>query len=388
MNLGAAAALAAACAWPQEPVAFTQPGGLDDAGPIVFSAQIEDAPVTLLLDTGAGRSVLDATLVERLGIASGLPVAAAGVGGLDGARLITVPSLRAGGHEFRQFPAIAMDLTFLDFDGARVDGILGSDLLRQCRVELDFEADTLRFLDPDLSEAPEGYLFETLDWFMSLPVLAVELDGRPVRALLDTGNLAMTTLHGPFFRRHYQPAAGPRIQVRGVGGELHAHLGRLGALQVGGVALADLPAITPAGEDAAGLLNSSGVDANVGVGVLRHFRVLFDYPENRLGLAPRHAPLPPAARGQLGVRVQRRDGAFVVRDVWEGSDAAAAAIAAGDRILAVDGRETQPLTAPELQRLLYGEPGTRVRLTVCSGAAERTVELERREYAAAFTPKE
>jgi carboxyl-terminal processing protease len=75
--------------------------------------------------------------------------------------------------------------------------------------------------------------------------------------------------------------------------------------------------------------------------------------------------------GGVGLELEATDqhqGITVVSPVL-GSPAWHAGIAAGDRILAIDGVTTMPMTLDEVFRRLRGQPGTSVRLTVRAGTA-------------------
>jgi len=52
----------------------------------------------------------------------------------------TMPSLKVGGVEFRDFPATAVDFRLMSRTlGVRVCGVVGHSLLRSCRLQIDFK---------------------------------------------------------------------------------------------------------------------------------------------------------------------------------------------------------------------------------------------------------
>lgn len=71
---------------------------------------------------------------------------------------------------------------------------------------------------------------------------------------------------------------------------------------------------------------------------------------------------------------------LVVREVPPDSPSAAAGLEPGDEILAIDGREVAGLSVREVVAALRGEVGSRVRLRVRRGDAEREVEVMRAPY--------
>lgn len=384
--LASASATAAPCQ--ESTVPFEQPGALHGQGPIVFRGHVQGLEVRLVLDTGASRSVLDSAVAKRLGLPEGIRLPAGGVGGVGQVSTLLVPGLRVGDFEFPDFAAAAMDLSFVDLDGLRLDGIFGSDLLRECMLEVDFARHSLRFSPLEWGDTVEGFTFLPLGWLLGIPVLEAAVDGLPAMVLVDTGNLAFTVLHGPFFRRHFEAPAGPTVHVQGVGGESPVVLGRLGSLEIAGRRFAALPCVAPAPGAAGGLLNVGAADGNIGVATLRHFRVLFDYARDRIGLAP-GPEWPEVPRGQPGFSFRWREGGFEVRDVLSEA-AAAAGLSPGDRLVQVDERDVAGLRTPDLLPLIHGEPGTRVAVAWHPagepGVLRRAI-LERRDWFPLFTRK-
>ncbi|MEN1681988.1 MAG: S41 family peptidase [Planctomycetota bacterium] len=73
----------------------------------------------------------------------------------------------------------------------------------------------------------------------------------------------------------------------------------------------------------------------------------------------------------LGVELKADNGALLIVRVIPGSPAEDAEIAAGDRIIAVDGQPTAELSTDDAAAMLTGEEGSTVRVTVVPAAATR-----------------
>jgi hypothetical protein len=114
--------------------------------------------LNLLLDTGAGASVLNTATAERLGLKRGRAISLRGVETtLDGYSLKPVP-LIAGDF---QLPAtsLAVDLQKLSASCERpIDGLIGADFFRGRIVQIDFGVGKIRIV----SQAPDGRNAETL----------------------------------------------------------------------------------------------------------------------------------------------------------------------------------------------------------------------------------
>ncbi|HEX9794153.1 MAG TPA: aspartyl protease family protein [Planctomycetota bacterium] len=360
-----------------------QPGHWDGDGPVLVRGSVRGPQGTaegrFLFDTGTGRTVLDQDFARRIGIEIGLNVSIAGLGGADSAAVAAVPGIDFGGYSFTEVGVALLDLSFLSFDPLPIDGILGSDLLRECIVELDLPAAKVRFAPAEWESFAEGYAFGELRWFAGTPQVQVQVDGLPAWFTLDTGNTASTSLHGPFFREHYDAAGAPHMRIHGAAGSALVWAGRLGTLVIGGHEWRGVQAFAPASLSSGGLLNSPAADGNLGMDILRHHDVLFDYARNRIGFraADARAERP---KGDLGLRVAPRGDGYQVVAVIERSAAAKARIRVGEHLLAVAGEAVAGLDRSELMNLMSGEPGSEVEVTVqASNKPPRKAKLTRKD---------
>jgi C-terminal processing protease CtpA/Prc len=83
--------------------------------------------------------------------------------------------------------------------------------------------------------------------------------------------------------------------------------------------------------------------------------------------------------GSIGALLGRdgETGAVHVRGVPEGNAADKAGIEIGDEIVFVDGRDVRDLDVVELRKLLRGEPGSKVDLTLLRGGRVVRIRVER-----------
>src|SRR5437667_10831769 len=89
--------------------------------PITVAARLNGVPLTLVVDTGADRTVLSPSAIERAGLGgqSGRPVQIVGATGVTTADLVTVPHLDVDGGRIGQVAVIVRALPA----GGRVDAI-------------------------------------------------------------------------------------------------------------------------------------------------------------------------------------------------------------------------------------------------------------------------
>jgi hypothetical protein len=142
-------------------------------------------PLNLLLDTGAGVSVINETTAERLKLNFGRPVTVHGVGTTLTGYWLKPLSATANG--------VALPANFLAVDLARlskscaqpVDGLLGADFFRGRVVQIDFEALKIRILPPRTALIPNAAPLQFRTCGMRIQV---SVDGRKAQWVrLDTG---------------------------------------------------------------------------------------------------------------------------------------------------------------------------------------------------------
>lgn len=249
--------------------------GAEEHRVIVDLAPDGSRPLRLMLDTGASISIMT-------------PGAARDAG---------VSVRRTKMDPYRRETRLGRDLLF------RVDvrssdtgsktgweyGVLGSDFLAGYVVELDFDGERVRFLDPEKYRVPEegtaGAFVLPLELAGTRPVVKASLNGHETALLVDTGAPWTLVLSGPVAERTGveilsdsaftgRTALGPMDLVRGRVERL-----ALGSCEIGAVAALVAPR---------GWYNQlAGNDSVLGLALLERFLVRLDYPRRRLWLRPR-----------------------------------------------------------------------------------------------------
>jgi hypothetical protein len=186
---------------------------------------------------------------------------------------------------------VTMDLAPLEaYFGEPLGGFVGYGILRRAIVELDLQAPSLRVHDPARYDAPDDGWFP-LHFQENHPMLEAEIEGRRGFVRLDLGasggphgNLV---LHAPAVRS--MKLLEGRDTEESTLGEQTVALGKLRSLEIGGKRFEDLDVVFGLGEE--GLFHDDYAMANVGVGVLSHFRIVLDYANRRVRLTPREESL-------------------------------------------------------------------------------------------------
>lgn len=170
-------------------------------------------------------------------------------------------------------------------------GLLGGNFLAHYVVELDFERRVVRFYDekkyrvPEQTDAP-GERVIPMKLVSNRPGVEIELDGQPLRVLLDTGAPHHLVLSGDAARQlGIDVDALPSIGSIGtVMGQTEARLLETDALRFAGFSLGPIPVIVLP----RGAFNQGGsTDSVIGLDALSRFRVVLDYPRKRIWLRER-----------------------------------------------------------------------------------------------------
>ena len=129
----------------------SEPAGLrvTPGAPITAEARLNGVPLTLIVDTGADRTVIAPEVLERAGLGgqSGRPVQVVGITGVSTATLVIVPMLDVAGARIGPLMVIAHalppSLRAMRLEGSGeistggVDGLLGRDVLDAFTLSVD-----------------------------------------------------------------------------------------------------------------------------------------------------------------------------------------------------------------------------------------------------------
>lgn len=348
---------------------------------VYLRGDVNGVATDVVLDSGAGLTVLDRAFAERLHLRAEGELAARGTGGNVSASIVSGVTLKIGGAEIGPLSAAVIDLS----DIARRFGrpmpvILGKELFNAVVVDLDYPASRIRFLDAaafryggpgrklDLIPAEDGH--------KSLKI-SIE-GGDPVVVGLDTGQGGALSVY-----RHYADARGflsgrPVSEARGggVGGATTMKVATLRSVTLAGYELRGVPAAFQA-TDVRGAFDTKRQEGNLGAGILSRFRVLFDYSRSCLWLEPGPSLDASFPKDKSGLSLLWADGALTVFFVAPGSPAAEAGWKGGERVTALDGEPASADWWKTYVRWTDAKAGTEIRLTLAD-ASERTLVL--REY--------
>ena len=344
---------------------------------VVAAGTINGRPVEFILDTGAGMTTVDREFARSIGLPKGQVVSAQGVGGTVEAELVPGVSLTIGGLKLDKTTVLVIDLANVSKGiGRPVPVVLGRELFDNAIVTLDWNAGQMTVARPDWFVPPAGArLVELGRGGDRLNTIPVSIDGAPpVDAHFDLGSGSALTLPKSYWESKPGLAglAYANSEAGGVGGMHGTRLVTVGKVMIAGQTFTAVPANLSESK------SGHAVDQpNVGIGLLKPFRMTMDLGRDRIFLEPLAGPAT-FQRDRAGVRTELNGAGLELVFVSPQSPAAAAGLKKGDRLVAIDGR---PVGADFFQGPFASwnqrPAGERIPLTLADG---RTVQLTLADY--------
>ncbi len=253
------------------PVASTAKISEMDSAPIPF--QLADSliyiqasingshPLWMMLDTGSSVTVFDESVLRMLGIRSfgQANVDGPGQGSTQTWAFAKHTTLMFAGEELGDQTVATLPLERFSREvGRSTDGFLGSNVFRNCVVEIDYANQVLRFYDPAV------YCYSGSGQRLPLQFIWNDIPAHP-EVLSAQGTIEV-----------------PKVVA--VGGELSARVGRVQAVRLGGFVVS-MP-LTQFSQNTSGIFAAPDITGTIGAQMLRRFTVIFDYPHGEMILEP------------------------------------------------------------------------------------------------------
>lgn len=337
-------------------------------GLMALKGTINGRAVDIILDSGAGATIVDRALADLLRLPISGTVNAVGAAG-------TSTGARTGGFtldfsgfsvDYPEGAAVALDLSGSSIVGVPLAVVLGRDFFERAIVDLDLPNEMVAISLRDRFRPPSGAVsLPLLPDNKRLRWLEVSIAGQGlVPATFDLGSGLELEISGDHARRR-RLLDGRRTSTWmafGVEGLRPYITATLPSLRIGGAMMRDIPvAVTSPWQD-------PHTPAVVGMPVWRRFRVITDYANDRLWLMPNRAAMAePFSKDRSGIANRVAGSVLEVVHVAPGSPAAKAGWRAGERITAVDGRPA----SREQSGWGRAEAGRTLELTLASGERRR-----------------
>ncbi|MBP9145443.1 MAG: aspartyl protease family protein [Thermoanaerobaculia bacterium] len=347
---------------------------------IYLRGRVNGRETDLLLDSGAGMSVLDRAFAQSAGLEAAGAVAARGTGGVTEAGMVEGVTLDLGGLRMGPMAAAVIDLSEIaQKSGRTMPMILGKELFHAVVVDVDYPGKRIRFHDPArFRYAGPGRSTELLPGEDGHKSVRLQMEGgEPVVVGLDTGQGGALTVFGHYAEERGFLAGRPLSEAKsgGVGGFRISKTGTLRSVTLAGFEIPNVP-VTFHTENLKGAFDTRRQAGNLGAGLLNRFRVLFDYENARLWLEPGPASVftEPLPRDRTGLQFEIDGTELVVVFVAPGSPAQETGWVEGERVRALDGEPVGPDWWRIVAGWMHAADGTLARLTLADGR-ERTLRL-------------
>jgi hypothetical protein len=348
-------------------------------------------PLTFIFDTGDQVAIIDMERARELGLRleGELKVGGVGPNKLTGAYVkgssFTLPGLEG----FSQPVRIALPLgRMAPKIGHDIDGIVGSEFIRQFVVEVDYQANVIRLHDKDtFVYSGNGQAIPISLNSAGYPIIEAEVtpegdDPAKGKFVLDLGAGGSLALHSPFVAAHSLPRPETKTIVAqgvgGAGGEATGRFGRVASLKIGRFTF-DRP-LTLFSQDTAGAAANSVLVGNIGYQIASRFKLFLDYGHQQIYFEPNAKISEKFERAVSGIQIHA-DGAnyqtFRILKILDNSPAAEAGLQQEDIIEAVDSIPASKLTVTKIADI-FERSGT-YKLTVRRGEQLLQVQLKTRQ---------
>jgi hypothetical protein len=257
------------------------------------------------------------------------------------------------------------------------DGIIGYDFINQFVVEIDYTNSVMNLYDPkSFSYSGKGEVIPlSLADRTPLTDAKIVLEaGEPIVASLvvDTGGDGTFVINSPFVDKHKLVEAIPKTidgSSVGAGGEQKRLLGRVKAVQLGGLVIEN-PTVGLA-RDTEGEGASDDNHGIIGGEIFRRFKVILDYSRQQMIFEANKSFGDPYEVGMSGINFETDEKdckALKIGSIGENSAAAEAGLQPGDIITAIDGTPASKISSEQLERV-FKQHGRQLALSVQRGAA-------------------
>jgi len=337
-----------------------------------------------VLDTGAGRTVVDVGFAKELGLKLEGQVKGQGAGNLVDVSFTTLPAFSLPGLDFDEQSAAAIKVAplFKRWVGLEVVGILGYDFLSRLVTKVDYAHEMLSFYHPD------SFDYQGDGAVLSSPISQSNMLELPVTVDSQYSGQWSLDLGAGGMSYHYQYAEHHGLlDVQGVDGLGHGAGGSLPekrllskTMDFAGFTVNNIEVDVPMkkGEGAFGHTELTG---NIGNTLLQHFLLYLDYKRERV-IVEKGADFDrDFPRDNSGMQLANEAGNSIkVIFVADGTPAAEAGFMVGDEILAVNDIEAENLGGViAVKKLLRKAPGTTLSVEVARAGETKKLSLTLRD---------
>ncbi len=346
-----------------------------DGHPIFIKARLNNSSkeYNFMLDTGAF-NIIKQEVADELGLPAGLEITATGSQGkTKKVQLVKLDEINVGGAIVKNCPTgiIQNDSLFSE----NIAGIIGSSFLRFFTVTIDFEEHKIILTKSSLNK--QNSIPVTLEMKQGFaPFLQCILDNKTkIKAEIDTGT-PVTSLALPLLKKTNEFRQGKVVKATGntaagIGGRSDENYAlRIKKIEIGNSIIKNLPVFSHS-DDSAEML--------IGNDVLSRYKVIIDYPGNRIKLIPNgeRIDINPT---YFGIAFEKKNGKTFVAGLWENNSIRKSGISIGDEVLKINSIDTSQLSSIDLIAISLSEKSSTMTMELKNKGKIRSVTLRKEKY--------
>lgn len=339
-------------------------------------------PFEAELDSG-GNYIVQPALAGRLHLtAQGTAQEGGGGEGFVSAGKATVNTVDLGDLRLTRQPYKILRF----FSTAPERTLIGLQILQRFVVSIDFDHQTLTLTQPDQFVYHGDGAIVPFQFQDNQPEVNGAVDGISGVFTIDTGDNGSLLLIAPFANRHnLVEQYGATIPYGGtaVGGATYGLMTRTGAMTLFGAdgrAVVEVHgSLTRLSQQKGGFDADRYVSGSIGLGILKQFNLVFDYPRQRIIFEKNKSYGRKDVYNRTGLELKQDGPKWHVIGVIADSPAVQIGIKPGDNITAINGQNAAQFTSDDLYTLFRREVGTKMAVTVQSGFGQRRVTLSLRD---------
>jgi predicted aspartyl protease len=267
------------------PKATTVPFALVDNRMVIQATIDGKGPFAMIVDTGSADVTITPSVARRLGLVARAAGYAYGAGSKSTAIGATrIKRIQIGTLRFGTLDASVLDLSPIQraMGFGRLDGIIGYSILGRLRVGVDVDAQTLTFSYAPLPSPKNAAIVAFTTDLGGIPQVPASVNGIRGTFMIDTGDRSSLTLFRAFAQANdfYRDApVRNAITGIGVGGPIYSDVMRT-KVALFGTTISGV--VTRASRDRGGVFAQGRQAASVGMGLLKRFNLVYDYPEKEI----------------------------------------------------------------------------------------------------------
>ncbi len=242
-----------------------------------------------IFDTGAAGNVIDRTALSKLKLERLGTSAVTSVLGNEQSSILQASSLVLGPMTIAKPFFVTMDLGYIR-DGMREDivGIVGHDVLARCVAEITVADDSIKLFDPKTHHLAQGS-WQPLTFNQSVPAVSATFEGdrrglfRIDMGAGGPGGVGNVVFHAPAVNELHL-LKGRKVSRMKIGPGKVA-MGKVAWFELAGHRFENPDVVFAI--DRQGPLGDEYVQGNIGVDFLKPFRMVLDFPNQRVAFLPR-----------------------------------------------------------------------------------------------------